>query len=112
MMRKTGETGTDNLSRIQSVSSKHWEAMGGSHDGACVRVCVWYACGEIGERGRVERDIGERECVCVVVCACVVCVRDDERERERERERESGYIGKSVCVSERKREKERESVCV
>ena len=29
MVKKTGETGTDNLSRIQSVSSKHFEAMAG-----------------------------------------------------------------------------------
>ncbi len=29
-MRQTGETGTDNLSRIQSISSKHHEATGSS----------------------------------------------------------------------------------
>ena len=33
MVRKTGETGTDNLSRIQSVSSKHFEALGEEEEG-------------------------------------------------------------------------------
>ena len=40
MVRKAGETGTDNLSRIQSVSSKHFEALGEEEEGESSRG-VW-----------------------------------------------------------------------
>ena len=41
MVRKTGETGTDNLSRIQSVASKHFEAMGNDEEGEWINKIKW-----------------------------------------------------------------------